>query len=75
MTRSEARSPFLDHEVMEFAARLPVAMKLRGRQSKCLLKCCLPTETTVDVRVIAAANHPLEPMVAAQVSDTTVLLP
>ena len=34
----EARSPFLDHEVMEFAARLPVAMKLRGRQSKYLLK-------------------------------------
>ena len=34
----EARSPFLDHEVMEFAAHLPVSMKLRGRQSKYLLK-------------------------------------
>src|SRR6185503_360399 len=34
----EARSPFLDHEVMEFAARLPVDLKLRGRQSKYLLK-------------------------------------
>jgi len=34
----EARSPFLDHEVMEFAARLPVSMKLRGRDSKYLLK-------------------------------------
>ncbi len=34
----EARSPFLDHEVMEFAARLPVSMKLKGRQSKYLLK-------------------------------------
>ncbi|MCI0487864.1 MAG: asparagine synthase (glutamine-hydrolyzing) [Blastocatellia bacterium] len=34
----EARSPFLDHEVMEFAARLPVEFKLRGRQSKYLLK-------------------------------------
>ena len=34
----EARSPFLDHEVMEFAARLPVAMKLRGRSAKYLLK-------------------------------------
>jgi asparagine synthase (glutamine-hydrolysing) len=34
----EARSPFLDHEVMEFAARLPVSMKLRGRESKYLLK-------------------------------------
>jgi len=34
----EARSPFLDHEVMEFAARLPVAMKLHGGTSKRLLK-------------------------------------
>jgi asparagine synthase (glutamine-hydrolysing) len=34
----EARSPFLDHEVMEFAARLPVSYKLRGKQSKYLLK-------------------------------------
>lgn len=34
----EARSPFLDQEVMEFAARLPSSMKLKGRQSKYLLK-------------------------------------
>jgi asparagine synthase (glutamine-hydrolysing) len=34
----EARSPFLDHEVMEYAARLPVSFKLRGMQSKYLLK-------------------------------------
>jgi asparagine synthase (glutamine-hydrolysing) len=34
----EARSPFLDHQVMEFAARLPVEMKLNGRRSKYLLK-------------------------------------
>jgi asparagine synthase (glutamine-hydrolysing) len=34
----EARSPFLDHEVMEFAARLPSNMKLRGAQSKYILK-------------------------------------
>jgi asparagine synthase (glutamine-hydrolysing) len=44
----EARSPFLDHEVMEFAARLPTTMKLRGRESKYLLKRAfgemLPTE-------------------------------
>ncbi|HXF74825.1 MAG TPA: asparagine synthase (glutamine-hydrolyzing), partial [Methylomirabilota bacterium] len=33
----EARSPFLDHEVMEFAARLPVNFKLRGKRSKYLL--------------------------------------
>jgi asparagine synthase (glutamine-hydrolysing) len=34
----EARSPMLDHEVMEFAARLPSSFKLRGRQSKYLLR-------------------------------------
>ncbi len=34
----EARSPFLDHHVMEFAARLPVRLKLRGGQLKYLLK-------------------------------------
>jgi asparagine synthase (glutamine-hydrolysing) len=34
----EGRSPFLDHEVMEFAARLPVHLKLRGKESKYLLK-------------------------------------
>jgi asparagine synthase (glutamine-hydrolysing) len=34
----EARSPFLDHKVMEFAARLPADLKLRGSQGKFLLK-------------------------------------
>jgi asparagine synthase (glutamine-hydrolysing) len=34
----EARSPFLDHEVMEFAARLPVSHKLQGQSAKRLLK-------------------------------------
>jgi asparagine synthase (glutamine-hydrolysing) len=34
----EARSPFLDHMVMEFAAQLPAQLKLRGRESKHLLK-------------------------------------
>ena len=44
----EARSPFLDHVVMEFAAQLPAHLKLHGRQSKYLLKKTfadlLPTE-------------------------------
>jgi asparagine synthase (glutamine-hydrolysing) len=34
----EARSPFLDHDVMEFAARLPATYKLKGRRAKYLLK-------------------------------------
>ena len=33
----EVRSPFLDHHVAEFAASLPVELKLRGRQPKYLL--------------------------------------
>jgi asparagine synthase (glutamine-hydrolysing) len=34
----EARSPFLDHRVMEFAASLPARYKLRGLTTKYLLK-------------------------------------
>jgi asparagine synthase (glutamine-hydrolysing) len=34
----EARSPFLDHHVMEFAASLPTNEKLRGTNGKRLLK-------------------------------------
>jgi asparagine synthase (glutamine-hydrolysing) len=34
----EARSPFLDHHVMEFAASLPADQKLRGTTGKRLLK-------------------------------------
>ncbi|HXD33650.1 MAG TPA: asparagine synthase (glutamine-hydrolyzing) [Pyrinomonadaceae bacterium] len=34
----EARSPFLDHKVIEFAASLPEKMKLRGLTTKYLLK-------------------------------------
>jgi asparagine synthase (glutamine-hydrolysing) len=34
----EARSPFLDHEFMEFAATIPFALKVRGRVKKYILK-------------------------------------
>jgi asparagine synthase (glutamine-hydrolysing) len=34
----EMRAPLLDHELMEFAARLPVAQKLRGGEPKWLLR-------------------------------------
>ena len=45
----EARSPFLDHHVMEFCARLPASYKLQGMRLKHLLKKAgtglLPPET------------------------------
>jgi asparagine synthase (glutamine-hydrolysing) len=34
----EARSPFLDHELVEFAASLPAAWKVRGLSTKWLLR-------------------------------------
>ena len=34
----EARSPFLDHELMEFAASIPPQYKLRGREKKWILR-------------------------------------
>ena len=34
----EAREPLLDHRLVEFAATLPVTMRLRGNQGKWLLK-------------------------------------
>jgi asparagine synthase (glutamine-hydrolysing) len=34
----EARSPFLDHEVIQFAASLPENLKMKGFQPKYLLK-------------------------------------
>ncbi|MEV6868947.1 asparagine synthase (glutamine-hydrolyzing) [Streptosporangium subroseum] len=34
----EARSPFLDHHLMEWAARLPAELNVRGSQTKLLLK-------------------------------------
>lgn len=34
----EVRSPFLDHEIVEFCARLPPSLKMKGFQKKILLK-------------------------------------
>jgi asparagine synthase (glutamine-hydrolysing) len=34
----EVRSPLLDHELMEFLARIPSSLKLRGREGKYLFK-------------------------------------
>ncbi len=34
----EGRSPFLDHHLMEYAARLPARFKVRGREKKWILR-------------------------------------
>jgi len=34
----EVRPPFLDHRLVEFAARLPASLKIRGAQQKVILK-------------------------------------
>jgi asparagine synthase (glutamine-hydrolysing) len=40
----EARTPYLDYRVVEFAAGLPSALKLNGFQTKYLLKRCMATK-------------------------------
>ncbi|MCA9458082.1 MAG: hypothetical protein KC587_15560, partial [Nitrospira sp.] len=37
----EARSPFLDHQLMEFAASLPTHFKLSGSETKVILKAAM----------------------------------
>jgi len=34
----EVRCPILDHELMEYAARIPASLKIRGRDKKAILK-------------------------------------
>jgi asparagine synthase (glutamine-hydrolysing) len=49
----EGRSPFLDHELVEWAARLPDSMKLRGRTGKYLLK-----KAFADYLPLSILQHP-----------------
>ncbi|HKR23691.1 MAG TPA: XrtA/PEP-CTERM system amidotransferase [Allosphingosinicella sp.] len=45
----EAREPWLDHRLVEFAARLPRAMKLRGGQGKWLMKRALASRLPEEI--------------------------
>ncbi|MEM1050713.1 MAG: XrtA/PEP-CTERM system amidotransferase [Pseudomonadota bacterium] len=45
----EAREPLLDHRLVEFAARLPEAMRVRGTTGKFLLKKCMERYLPQDV--------------------------
>src|SRR5512143_2290730 len=46
----DARSPFLENELVEWCARLPDSMKLRGRSSKYLLRKAFEDELPAGVR-------------------------
>lgn len=52
----EARFPFLDHRVMEFGARLPARLKLRGLHEKVLLKRALRSE--LPATIVARHKQP-----------------
>lgn len=45
----EARTPYLDHRVVEFAAGLPSSLKLRGLHTKYLLKQCMATKVPREI--------------------------
>jgi asparagine synthase (glutamine-hydrolysing) len=45
----EARYPFLDHRVIEFACRLPPRLKLRGLNEKLLLKKAMARELPASI--------------------------
>jgi asparagine synthase (glutamine-hydrolysing) len=45
----EVRAPLLDHRVVEFALRLPVSLKRRGRESKWILRQLLYRRVPVEL--------------------------
>ena len=59
----EARFPFLDHRVLEFAARLPERLKLRGLREKVLLR--RYAERWLPPSLVARTKFPYRAPVAA----------
>jgi asparagine synthase (glutamine-hydrolysing) len=59
----EAHFPFLDHRVLEFAARLPERLKLRGLREKVLLR--RYAERWLPRAVVARTKFPYRAPVAA----------
>jgi asparagine synthase (glutamine-hydrolysing) len=58
-TSLELRVPLLDHRVLEYAARLPSSHKLRGLQTKYLLKSALETRVPREIRKRKKAGFPV----------------
>ncbi len=79
----EARAPFLDHDWVEWTARLPVKFKVRGFQTKWLLKAAFPDKLPPEVlhRGKQGFGVPLglwlrgelEPWVRARILETPAL--
>lgn len=75
----EVRPPFLDHRIVEFAARLPAHLKIRGRQQKLVLselrKDILPAamiagkKTGFDIPAHEWLRGPLRPMLLDSLRD------
>jgi asparagine synthase (glutamine-hydrolysing) len=57
----EVRVPMLDHTLVEFAHRIPVAMKLRGREGKLILKSAM--KPYLDAQTLHRPKHGFEPPV------------
>jgi asparagine synthase (glutamine-hydrolysing) len=78
----EIRPPFLDHRVVEFAARLPVDLKIRGRQTKFLLRRLLrqklpknivnPRKEGLDIPAHDWLRGPLRPLLLEGLSREVV---
>ncbi len=45
----EVRSPFLDHKLVEFSARIPSRLKIKGRQQKYILKQAFRDELPAEI--------------------------
>ena len=67
----EARSPFLDHPLVEFAARIPSRLKLRGGETKWILKHALRDRLPAEIlhRPKMGFNLPLDGWLRGELRD------
>ena len=70
----EARVPFLDHEVVEYAATIPSEFKVKGRETKHVLKLAargIVPDHIVDKRKIGFFRGSAAPWLRAQIGGAT----
>jgi asparagine synthase (glutamine-hydrolysing) len=67
----EVRVPFLDHELVEFAARIPVKYKIRGFATKCILKKAFASQ--LPAAILRKRKHgftpPIDPWFRGKLKD------